>query len=421
MIARSSWQQCDECANELDELDRASHCPLCGGLLAVRHATSTSREALASNRSPSGVWRFGDIVLPTAVDVAVSWPEGNTPLLSRPALDAWCGVDGLHVKHEGMNPTGSFKDRGMTVAITQAKRIGARAVACASTGNTSASLAAYAAHAGLPALTLVPNGQVATGKLAQTLGYGAHTLLVDGDFDACLRLMQQASAELGVYLLNSINPFRLEGQKTIVFELLQQLEWQAPDWIVLPAGNLGNTAAFGKAIEEALFHGLIDRRPRLAAIQAAGAAPFATAYANDFPRMVPVHAETLATAIKIGAPASYGRAVRAIRSTNGVVATVTDAEIIEAKVTIDRAGVGCEPASAASVAGIRKLRANGTIRPGDRVVAVLTGHLLKDSGVLQQIHQSTSIAPALANPPIRIAADIRAIATLLDSMKSAGN
>ena len=207
-------------------------------------------------------------MLPGAVDVAVSYPEGNTPLLTRAALSEWCGVEVLRVKHEGQNPTGSFKDRGMTVAITQAKRLGARAVACASTGNTSASMAAYAAQAGIPALALVPDGQVATGKLAQTLAYGARTLLVDGDFDTCLRLLREASAELGVYLLNSVNPFRLEGQKTIVFDLLQQLAWRAPDWIVLPAGNLGNTAAFGKAIDEAIDVG-IDR-PKAAAGRRAG-------------------------------------------------------------------------------------------------------------------------------------------------------
>jgi threonine synthase len=373
---------------------------------------------LAENRSPSGVWRFGELVLPSAVDIAVSHPEGNTPLLSRAALSAWARIDGLRLKHEGYNPTGSFKDRGMTVAMTQARRIGARAVACASTGNTSASLAAYAAHAGIPALALVPDGQVTTGKLAQTLAYGARTLLVDGDFDTCLRLLQEASVELGVYLLNSINPFRLEGQKTIVFELLQQLEWQPPDWIVLPAGNLGNTAAFGKAIDEAMEWGLIDRRPRLAAVQAEGASPFAMAFARNFDRLDTVQATTIATAIRIGAPASYQRAVRAIQSTNGVVLSVTDAEILAAKVAIDRAGVGCEPASAASLAGARKLRSDSVIQPHDVVVTVLTGHILKDLGILQQIHGPASIAPALANPPVRIAANLSTVRDLLNRPSS---
>lgn len=415
-----SWQRCDDCGHELPELDPAPRCPVCSGLLAVMHATSATRQEFDTNRSPSGVWRFGQLVLPSAVNVTVSHPEGNTPLLSRAALSAWCDVADVRFKHEGQNPTGSFKDRGMTVGMTQAKRIGARAVACASTGNTSASLASYASHAGIPALTLIPDGQVALGKLTQTLAYGARTLLVAGDFDDCLRLMQEASAELGVYLLNSINPFRIEGQKTIVFELLQQLEWRAPDWIVLPAGNLGNTAAFGKAIDEAIAHGLIDRPPRLAAIQAEGAAPFAAAFARGFDRLVPIHAETIATAIKIGAPASYARAVRAIRETRGVVAAVSDAEILAAKGAIDRAGIGCEPASAATLAGIRKLRSEGTIKPGESVVAILTGHILKDPGTLQQIHQEASIAPDVANRPIRIEANVRAIAAVLDAAGRGG-
>ena len=417
MTARASWQRCDDCQQELDELDPRPRCPACGGLLAIVHATSVTRAQLAASTSPSGVWRYGDIVLPTAKGVAVSYPEGNTPLLHRQAISDWCGVDALQIKHEGLNPTGSFKDRGMTVGITQAKRIGARAVACASTGNTSASLAAYAAHAGIPALCLVPEGQVTTAKLSQTLAYGARTLVVDGDFDDCLRLMQQTSNELGVYLLNSINPFRVEGQKTIVFEMLEQLHWNAPDWIVLPAGNLGNTAAFGKAIDEALAHGLIARRPRIAAVQAEHAGPFAAAFTREFDRLVPVHADTIATAIKIGAPASYSRGVRAIRSTNGVVITVTDAEILAAKGVIDRIGVGCEPASAASVAGVRKLRRDGTIGSAESVVAVLTGHILKDSSILQQIHGDHSIAPELANLPARIPADVQAIASLLDSIE----
>jgi len=301
----------------------------------------------------------------------------------------------------------------MTVGITQARRVGARAVACASTGNTSASLAAYAAHAGIPALAFMPLDQVAAGKLAQTLAYGARTLLVDADFDRCLSLMQEASAELGVYLLNSINPFRVEGQKSAALEIMRQLAWEVPDWIVLPAGNLGNTAAFGKAIDEALRLGLIARAPRLAAVQAEGAAPFAASFARGFDRLDTVRAETLATAIRIGAPASYRRAVRAIRATDGVVTAVSDAEILEAKVRVDRAGIGCEPASAAAVAGARKLRHDGTIGRGDIVVCVLTGHLLKDPGILTRIHEEGSAASSFANRPLRIPDDIAAVRAAL--------
>ena len=418
-----SWQVCITCGNELTELDPHPRCPTCGGLLEVQHRppemTSqellqrfTERRGQRPGALSSGVWRFREVVLPSAHDV-ISHPEGNTPLLHREVIDRWTGVDRLLLKHEGHNPTGSFKDRGMTVGVTQARRIGARAVACASTGNTSASLAAYAAQAGLPALVLVPAEQVAIGKLAQTLAYGARTLLVRGDFDDCLRLVEEASRSLGVYLLNSINPFRIEGQKTIVLELLQQLAWQPPDWIVLPAGNLGNTAAFGKALLEAYRWGLIPRLPRLAAVQAAGAAPFARSFAEDFENRYAVRADTVATAIRIGDPASFERAVHAIRETDGVVLAVTDEEILEAKAVVDGSGIGCEPASAASVAGARKLVLAGTIRPDERVVAILTGHVLKDPGVLLEYHQRIEPPPPGANRPIEIDASLAAVEKLI--------
>jgi threonine synthase len=360
------------------------------------------------------VWRFREIVLPSA-DSVVSHPEGNTPLLHRVSLNHWTGVDHLLLKHEGYNPTGSFKDRGMTVGVTQALRVGARAVACASTGNTSASLAAYAAQAGIPALVLVPHGGVALGKLAQTLAYGARTLLVRGDFDQCLRLVEQATTELGVYLLNSINPFRIEGQKTIVLELLQQLSWEPPHWIVFPAGNLGNTAAFGKALREAKQWGLIPRLPRLAAVQAEGAAPFARSFAESFAQRHRVKAETVATAIRIGDPASYDRARVAIIETDGVVLSVPDAEILEAKAAIDASGVGCEPASAASLAGLRQLVQRGLVKPSDSVVAILTGHILKDPGLLLHYHQEMEPPPRGANRPIEIDPTLTALERLLRS------
>jgi threonine synthase len=238
-------------------------------------------------------------------------------------------------------------------------------------------LSAYAAQAGIPSFVFVPAGQISAGKLAQTIAYGARVLPIDGDFDECLRLAREAST-LGIYLVNSVNPFRLEGQKTIVFELLQQLGWKSPDWIALPAGNLGNTSAFGKALREARALGLIDRVPRLLAVQAAGAAPFAKAFAEGFVTRHRVRAETRATAIRIGDPASWDRAVAAIRETDGRVVAVSDEEIFAAKAVVDHAGVGCEPASAASIAGVRKLVASGEIASGARVVGVLTGHLLKD-------------------------------------------
>jgi threonine synthase len=416
-------QVCAACANEAAETDPRPRCGSCGGLLEIQHRRSPlPREELLQRfterrgrlGAASGVWRFKEVVLPSAVEI-VSHPEGNTPMLHRTALDRWTGAEHLLLKHEGHNPTGSFKDRGMTVGVTQAKRIGASAVACASTGNTAASLAAYAAQAGLPALVLVPAEGVALGKLAQSLAYGARTLLVRGDFDDCLRLVEEASVKLGVYLLNSVNPFRLEGQKTIVLELLQQLGWDPPDWIVLPAGNLGNTAAFGKALREARTWGLLDRLPRLAAVQAEGAAPFARGYAEGFTTRHRVKAETVATAIRIGDPASWDRAVRAIRETNGVVLTASDAEILEAKAAVDATGIGCEPASAASVAGVRKLVRSRMVAPSDRVVAVLTGHVLKDPGMLLQYHREMDPPPPGANRPIEIEPDLREVEQVLMS------
>jgi threonine synthase len=335
-------------------------------------------------------------------ELIVSHPEGNTPLMHRTAIDEYTGVPQLMLKHEGHNPTGSFKDRGMTVGVTQAVRIGARAVACASTGNTAASLAAYAAQARIPALVLVPAGAIAAGKLGQALAYGARTLLVRGDFDDCMRLVEEAGTRIGLYLLNSVNPFRIEGQKTIILELLQQLGWNPPDWIVLPAGNLGNLAAFGKALREMHEYGVIARMPRLVGVQAAGAAPFAQGFAEGFRHRHRVHAETVATAIRIGNPASWDRAVQSIRETDGLVLTATDAEILEAKAVVDRSGVGCEPASAAAIAGVRQLAAGGRLGAADRVVAVLTGHVLKDPGI-----------PAIA--PIEIEPTLDALERAIDA------
>ena len=424
MSAPLTRQRCASCGYETLDTDAHTRCSRCQGLLELHHRETPGAgpalrkvfdERLAVRTGPhaSGVWRFGEVVLPAAGGHVMSYPEGNTPLLERPAVSKWTGVSGLLLKHEGLNPTGSFKDRGMTVGVTQARRVGATAVACASTGNTGASLAAYAALAGLPALVIVPRGQVAVGKLAQALAYGARTLLVRANFDRCLELADEASEKLGVYLLNSINPFRLEGQKTIVLELLQQLGWEPPDWIVVPAGNLGNTAAFGKALSEARNWGLISRVPRLGAVQAAGAAPFSAGFREGFVRRHRVEPHTLATAINIGNPASWDRAVRAIRETDGVVTEVSDDEILEAKAVVDASGVGCEPASAASVAGARRLSREGVILPGERVIAVLTGHVLKDPAAVTSYHVETEPAPARANRPVEIEPSLEAVAAAL--------
>lgn len=440
--ASRTRQRCDDCRREIGALDAATRCPNCGGLLTLEYKAPTERGKKLRARfdarrsvacaydvlepgidafDVSGVWRYRELVLPDADENdLVTYPEGNTPLLRRDSVAAWCGVEQLLLKHEGANPTGSFKDRGMTVAVTQARRIDAAAVACASTGNTAASLAAYAALANLPALVLVPSGQVSLGKLAQSLAYGARTLLVRGDFDDCMRLASEASARLGVYLANSINPYRIAGQKTIVLELLQQLGWRAPDWIVLPAGNLGNTSAFGAALQNAHDLGLIETMPRVAAVQASAAAPFAASYRTGFRERYTVRAETVATAIRIGDPASYNRAVRVIKDTNGVVIDVPDAAILDAKAIVDAAGVGCEPASAASVAGVRELVSRGEIGRGDLVVAVLTGHILKDPGILLEYHRETDPPPTHANRPVEIEAKLEAVARELELARRPG-
>jgi len=409
---------CDACGHRFAARSPRVQCS-CGGLLAVRHGWARTGAGLRSlfdrrlrgdaGGRDSGVWRFREMLVPDRVRL-VSHPEGNTRLYRRDAVSAFAGVADLALKHEGENPTGSFKDRGMTVAVTRAAAWSASAVACASTGNTSASMAAYAAQAGIPALVFVPAGKVAAGKLAQALAYGARTLMVRGDFDACLRLVREASEALGIALLNSINPWRIEGQKTIVLEMLQQRGWEPPDWIAVPAGNLGNTAAFGKALAEARELGLIRKVPRIASIQAAGANPFHRSFRVGFRRRFTVKAETVATAIRIGDPASYDRGVAAIRGTRGVVASVTDREILEAKAVIDAAGIGCEPASAASVAGVRQLVRRGTIRPRQSVVAILTGHVLKDAQTVMDFHRG---GHRRSNPPVEIDARVSAVERFL--------
>jgi len=277
-------------------------------------------------------------------------------------------------------------------------------------------LASYASQAGLTCFVFVPEGKITSGKLAQTLGYGAVTLQIRGDFDAAMQLVQEVCGKLDIYLLNSVNPFRIEGQKTIAFELLQQLDWEPPDWIVLPAGNLGNTAALGKALLEARQIGLIDRLPRIASVQAEGANPFYQSYIANFEKRVSVTAETVATAIKIGSPVSYERARRVIRETNGVVTQVSDEAILEAKAVIDRAGIGCEPASAASVAGARQLVHSGVIAPGETIAAILTGHILKDAETTFNYHiGSGEERTRYANRPVAVDAHFDEVRRVLES------
>jgi threonine synthase len=411
--------RCMACEARFTGAEVLAQCPTCGGLLDViiptrrKLAPTDLGVGIPPAARHSGVWRYLPL-LPALPEAAlVSRWEGNTPLYRDDRLARYAGLaDGhLELKHEGHNPTASFKDRGMTVGVSHAKAVGARVVACASTGNTSASLAAYAAAAGIPALVLVPETKVAAGKLAQTIAYGAKVVQVDGDFDVALALLRELTAAYDVYLVNSVNPFRLEGQKTIIFEMLEQRSWQPPDWIVLPGGNLGNTSAFGKALAELHAVGLIDRLPRLAVVQAARAAPCAAYHASGFEEFAPVHAETVATAIKIGNPASTARARRSVELSNGWVTTVDDDEILDAKAVIDRSGIGCEPASAASLAGLRRLVRDDIIRSEETAIALLTGHILKDTDAITAYHFDDvdgALRPE-ANRPIRVAAELSAL------------
>ncbi len=303
----------------------------------------------------------------------------------------------------------------MAGGLTQARRVGARSVVCASTGNTSASMASYAAICGLQALVIFPVGYVSLGKIAQSVAYGATNVQIEGDFDDALDLVRLAAKHLPVYLLNSINPFRLEGQKSIIIELLHQRGWRVPDWIVVPGGNLGNSSAFGKALVELRALGLIDRLPRLAIVQAEGANPLYRSFTEGAATLTPVRAQTVATAIRIGNPASFAKAWRTLEWTDGVVTEVSDQAIMDAKARIDAAGIGCEPASAASVAGIRRLMDEGTIAPDADVVAVLTGHLLKDPDAVLKYHSGTleDVTSTFANTLHTIPPSLDALRALL--------
>jgi threonine synthase len=344
----------------------------------------------------SGVWRFREL-LPILDNFgnAVTLFEGNTPLYHLPRAAKRLGIDQLYAKHQGMNPTGSFKDTGMTAALSVAHERGFEWVACASTGNTSAAMAAYAARAGLKSLVLIPDGKIAWGKLAQAMDYGAVTCQLKTDFDGCLTLLTQIVKEAPIYLLNSVNPYRLEGQKTPAFEIAEAFDWNVPDHLIVPGGNLGNSSALGKGFRELLDLGLVARMPKISVIQAAGANPLVRSFtANDGESLEPVEAKTRATAIRIGNPASWRKASRVIHETGGWCLDVTEAEIAIAKTEIGAEGLGCEPASAVTLAGLKKLRAQGKIASSETVVLLLTGHTLKDADYTIDFHRGTLLDEA---------------------------
>lgn len=384
--------RCIACGAVSREPARDFRCPSCGDLLETIYAAPAEsrpdalkqlwrdRKTSLDAADQSGVWRFRELlpILPS-VSSAVTLREGNTPIYTLPRSAQSLGIDTLLAKHQGMNPTGSFKDTGMTAALSVAKLKGFEWVGCASTGNTSASMAAYAARAGMRALVLLPEGKISWGKLAQAIDYGAHTLQLNTDFDGCLRVLLEIIREYPLYLLNSMNPYRLEGQKTAAIELMEQIEWRVPDHVIVPGGNLGNSSALGKGFIEMRALGLIDRLPRISIIQAAGANPLARAMREfNGDRIESVKAETRATAIRIGNPASWKKAVAVLRETGGVCEEASEVEIAEAKAEIGMEGIGCEPASAATLAGLKKLSRSGFVKRGDSVVLILTGHVLKD-------------------------------------------
>jgi len=377
--------RCSECGNLLEIADSSWNSQNPTALKSLWRERRTSDEAI----DLSGVWRFRELLpAPASEQQLVTLREGNTPLYELPQSSRSTGVPRLYAKHQGLNPTGSFKDTGMTVAATFARQAGYRWVACASTGNTSASMAAYAARGGMRSLVLVPEGKISWSKLSQALDYGALTCQLRTDFDGCLLLLQELVRRAPVYQLNSINPFRLEGQKTLAFELLEQLEWAPPDHIIVPGGNLGNSSAIGKALLEMRDLGLIPRLPKLSVIQAEGANALArTLREAGGKRLVSVEAETRATAIRIGNPASWEKAVKVLQATGGACEEVSELEIAQAKAEIGAEGIGCEPASAVTLAGLKKLLRQGFVKPEETVVLVLTGNLLKDPDYTMEFHR----------------------------------
>ncbi len=456
-----AWYRCIRgCPGRYDVFSVIYRCPNCGGLLEVAHdeaalaqlsgpewralfegagvrgqeagirgqesggTQSAIRNPQFAIRPASGVWSKHEWVLPQ-LDPAhiVTLGEGNTPLLPVPRLGKALGVDDLWVKQCGVSHTGSFKDLGMTVLVSAVNQMMAmgnspvRAVACASTGDTSAALAAYAAAAGIPAIVFLPAGKISTAQLIQPIAHGAHVLALDTDFDGCMRIVQEVTRDNSIYLANSMNSLRVEGQKTVGIEIVQQLGWDVPDWIILPSGNLGNISALAKGLALAKTLGVIHRLPRLAAAQAARANPLYLAYRRGFDRLEPITAgATAASAIRIGNPVSYEKAVAALRAFDGVVEQATEDELADAAALADRAGLYACPHTGVALAVAGKLARQGVIRPGQRVVVISTAHGLKFSEFKVGYHEGT-LADVVArhrNPPVALPADANAVRAQLD-------
>ncbi len=428
MKKTKSYLECINCSKKYYILDPRYTCT-CGGLLDVKRDLSEisgkklikkweERWGMKSGVLSSGVWRYKELILDIDKDKIITKQEGNTRLYPSGLAGIYAGLPKLMLKHEGENPTGSFKDRGMTAGITAANLLESKIVACASTGNTSASMAAYAAKAGFKSIIFIPSGKIAYGKLAQALAYGGKTLQIEGNFDDAMTLVQKVCKELDIYLLNSINPFRIEGQKAICFEILQQLEWQVPDWFIIPGGNLGNNTALSKALMELHELEIINKIPRIAVIQASGANPLYTMWKNKTPFAPVKNPETIATAIKIGNPVSWEKSLRGIEWSNGIVEEVSEQEIMEAKAMVDKAGIGAEPASCCVVAGARKLVEAGIIDKSASAVGILTGNLLKDPDAVINYHlgklTEIGVNGSFRNMPVQIPADVESVKKALN-------
>ncbi len=464
-----AYQQCihADCNATFDVSEVLVRCPKCGNLLDVRYdwnrvavpkslkdfseRWSTPGRSLEARANFSGVWRFRELLPFAGLEDLVTVGEGRTMLQQADQIAERLGFNREHLflQYEGFNPTGSFKDNGMTAASTLARMLGKKRVACASTGNTSASMAVFAAQAGdagipMQAIVFIGKGKIAYGKLAQALDFGALTLQVDGDFDACMARAVESAEKLGIYLMNSLNPFRLEGQKAIMFRVLEGLNWEIPDWIIVPGGNLGNSSSFGKAFMELKELGLVDRVPRIAIINATGANTLYEVWNeknlrwNDGrfdDKAINAHfkelddagrrAVTLASAIEIGRPVNLSKALRTLDVMDGVVRQVSDEVLLEYKALIGQCGFGCEPASAASLAGAKMLLDEGVIGKNERVACVLTGHALKDPDVTVKYHTGLDTKKAtppqpeeptgkLANRPISVADDFEAIRRVIE-------
>jgi len=404
-----TYQECINCGKKYD-IDKIIYfCKKCGDLLEIKYDYDKINEEISKNswqNIPLSVWRYRDFMPVKDFSKIVSLHEGGTGFHHSRHLSKILGIRQLYIKNEGENPTGSFKDRGMTVGVTKAVELGVKSVICASTGNTSASLAAYAARAGLECTVLIPSGKIAYGKLSQAMIYGAKVIQVQGNFDESLDIVLKLSEKYeSIYLLNSINPFRIEGQKSLGYEICDQLNQKTPDRIIVPVGNAGNISAIWKGLKE--FHklGLLHELPKMTGIQAAGSAPIVQAIKKGSDTIVPVDSpETVATAIRIGAPVSWKKALRAIRESNGTAEMVTDEEILDAqKLLAQKEGLFVEPASASSIAGLKKLIQLGVIDKDEHVVCVTTGHGLKDPDT----------AIKLSKKPIEVKAQIEAIEEVL--------